>query len=138
MNFANYRDGPDPDGVDDKDAGLFPVAIPDPSGRPELAILHRPLFSGTRPEETALHPAVRAVDLNQESIWSSYCERAPEGDPPSRFGRFVSHRPGRRSRHACRFDVYHGMADDRIGVARLDLPDALPLGGVAHSPDAKV
>ena len=37
-----------------------------------------------------------------------------------------------------RFDVYYGMADDRIGVARLDLPEALPLGGLAHSPGAKV
>ena len=26
-----------------------------------------------------------------------------------------------------RFDVYYGMADDRIGVARLDLPDVLPV-----------
>lgn len=26
-----------------------------------------------------------------------------------------------------RFDVYYGMADDRIGVARLDLPDDLPI-----------
>jgi len=25
-----------------------------------------------------------------------------------------------------RFDVYYGMADNRIGVARLDLPDRLP------------
>jgi predicted GH43/DUF377 family glycosyl hydrolase len=25
-----------------------------------------------------------------------------------------------------RFDVYYGMADSRIGVARLDLPDHLP------------
>ena len=25
-----------------------------------------------------------------------------------------------------RFDVYYGMADNRIGVARLDLPDFLP------------
>jgi predicted GH43/DUF377 family glycosyl hydrolase len=25
-----------------------------------------------------------------------------------------------------RFDVYYGMADNRIGVARLDLPDMLP------------
>jgi predicted GH43/DUF377 family glycosyl hydrolase len=28
-----------------------------------------------------------------------------------------------------RFDVYYGMADSRIGVARLDLPDCLPSGG---------
>ena len=27
-----------------------------------------------------------------------------------------------------RFDVYYGMADDRIGVARLDVPECLPLG----------
>jgi HAD superfamily hydrolase (TIGR01484 family) len=56
VNFTNYHDGRDPGGVDDKDASLFPVAIPNPSGRPELAILHRPLFPGTRPEETALPP----------------------------------------------------------------------------------
>ena len=37
-----------------------------------------------------------------------------------------------------RFDVYYGMADDRIGVARLDLPDFLPPGGVADPPEAKV
>ena len=233
VDFTNYRDGRDPDRVDDKDASLFPVAIPNPSGRPELAILHRPLFPGTRPEETAAHPATRKVDLNQESIWISYCERAPEGDPPSRFGRFASHHrlaspvspwerlkigggtPPILTRHGwlivyhgvssdvdsstaerqlCysagvmvlskehpqllryrsaqpvlapelpqersgtianvvfptgidrrddlgmpdRFDVYYGMADDRIGVARLDLPEALPPEGVAHSPDAKV
>jgi beta-1,2-mannobiose phosphorylase / 1,2-beta-oligomannan phosphorylase len=32
-----------------------------------------------------------------------------------------------------RFDVYYGMADDRIGVARLDVPDSIPPGGVAGS-----
>ena len=37
-----------------------------------------------------------------------------------------------------RFDVYYGMADNRIGVARLDLPEILPPGGVADSPEAKV
>jgi predicted GH43/DUF377 family glycosyl hydrolase len=37
-----------------------------------------------------------------------------------------------------RFDVYYGMADDRIGVARLDLPDSLPTGGVAAEPKGKV
>jgi predicted GH43/DUF377 family glycosyl hydrolase len=233
VSFTNYHDGRDPDGVDDKDASLFPVAIPNPSGRPELAILHRPLFPGTRPEETALHPASRDVDLNRESIWISYCERAPKGDPLSQFGRFASHHrlaspvsqwerlkigggtPPILSRHGwlivyhgvtevdgptytgrqlCysagvmvlsrehpqqllyrsaqpvlapelpqersgtidnvvfptgidrrddlgapdRFDVYYGMADDRIGVARLDLPETLPFGGLAHSPGAKV
>ena len=37
-----------------------------------------------------------------------------------------------------RFDVYYGMADDRIGVARLDLPAALSLGGVGAQPRGKV
>ncbi|MGZ3356684.1 MAG: glycoside hydrolase family 130 protein [Isosphaeraceae bacterium] len=234
VNFTNYHDRRDPDGLDDKDASLFPVTIPNPSGRPELAILHRPLFPGTRPEETVTHPASRKIDLNRESIWISYCERAPAGDPLSRFGRFASHHclaspvapwerlkigggappiltrhgwlivyhgvseeQGRRAdaaRHLCysagvmvlssehpqkilfrsaqpvlnpelpqeqsgaianvvfptgidrrddlgmpdRFDVYYGMADDRIGVARLDLPEALPLGGLAHSPGTKL
>jgi len=31
--------------------------------------------------------------------------------------------------------VYYGMADKRIGVARLDLPDILPSEGVSDSPD---
>jgi predicted GH43/DUF377 family glycosyl hydrolase len=37
-----------------------------------------------------------------------------------------------------RYDVYYGMADNRIGVARLDLPDSLPTGGVAAQPTGKV
>ena len=37
-----------------------------------------------------------------------------------------------------RFDVYYGMADNRIGVARLNVPDCLPPGAVAHAPGAKV
>jgi beta-1,2-mannobiose phosphorylase / 1,2-beta-oligomannan phosphorylase len=32
-----------------------------------------------------------------------------------------------------RFDVYYGMADYRIGVARLDLPDFVPSVGVADA-----
>jgi beta-1,2-mannobiose phosphorylase / 1,2-beta-oligomannan phosphorylase len=32
-----------------------------------------------------------------------------------------------------RFDVYYGMADYRIGVARLDLPDFVPSAGVADA-----
>jgi predicted GH43/DUF377 family glycosyl hydrolase len=37
-----------------------------------------------------------------------------------------------------RFDVYYGMADCRIGVAWLDLPDHLPLEGSADPPEAKI
>jgi predicted GH43/DUF377 family glycosyl hydrolase len=37
-----------------------------------------------------------------------------------------------------RFDVYYGMADNRIGAARLDLPDQLPTEAVADSAEARV
>ena len=70
--FASY-DGIEFGNVDDKDASLFPAVIPDPTGQPELALLHRPLFPGTRPEETACSPATREVDIDRESIWISYC-----------------------------------------------------------------
>src|SRR5271169_2622094 len=64
--FGPYQ-GIDFHEVDDKDASLFPVAIPNPSGHLEMALLHRPLFPGTRPEEIVRHPAARKVDLDRES-----------------------------------------------------------------------
>src|SRR5271163_2639078 len=70
--FRPYK-GIEFDGVDNKDASVFPVAIPDPLGKPAMAILHRPLFPGTRPEETVCKPASRVMDLYRESIWISYC-----------------------------------------------------------------
>jgi beta-1,2-mannobiose phosphorylase / 1,2-beta-oligomannan phosphorylase len=215
-------------GVDDKDASLFPVAIPNPSGKPELAILHRPLFPGTRPRETARRPESRVVDLDRESIWISYCPMSLQASEPNCLPRFTSHHrlatpvspwerlkigsgtPPILTRHGwliiyhgvsetaepsndghdlcysagvmllskehpqviryrsaepvltpvlpqerrgtianvvfptgidrrddlgspTRFDVYYGMADYRIGVARLDLPDFVPPVGVADA-----
>jgi predicted GH43/DUF377 family glycosyl hydrolase len=35
-----------------------------------------------------------------------------------------------------RFDIYYGMADDRIGVARLDVPETLPASASAHPASA--
>src|ERR1017187_10460728 len=78
--FAS-SDGIDFDNVDDKDASLFPAIIPDPSGQPELAMLHRPLFPGTRPEETACCPGQRDVDIDRESIWISYCRMTSNNKP---------------------------------------------------------
>ena len=37
-----------------------------------------------------------------------------------------------------RFDVYYGMADNRIGVANSDVPERLPPGALADPPQAKV
>jgi predicted GH43/DUF377 family glycosyl hydrolase len=230
--FEPY-DGIEFDGIDNKDASIFPVAVPNPSGQPAMAVLHRPLFPGTRPEETACHPASREVDLDRESIWISYRSMSIAGREPYHLCHFTSHHrlatpvspwerlkigggtppiltrhgwliiyhgvsemaePGNDGHQLCysagvmvlskenprviryrsvepvltpelpqerrgtipnvvfptgidrrddlgspdRFDVYYGMADKRIGVARLDVPDSLPPGGVADSPEAKV
>ena len=88
--------GIDFDEVDDKDASFFPVAIPNPSGHLELALLHRPLFPGTRPEETACLRAHRKLDIDRESIWISYCpvglrETAGGIGRPVHFQQFASH-----------------------------------------------
>jgi predicted GH43/DUF377 family glycosyl hydrolase len=235
LGLATFRsyEGIKFEGVDNKDASVFPVAIPDPSGQPALAILQRPLFAGTRPEDTACCPAPRLVDLHRECIWISYgstniadCEpfhlcqfgshhrlatpvapwerlKIGGGTPPilTRHGwltvyhgvselpafsgsarelyysagvlvlsevaphiiRYRSREPvltpelpqerqgiaanvvfptaiDRRDDLGCpdRFDIYYGMADQRIGVARLDVPERLPLGGLADPPLATV
>jgi predicted GH43/DUF377 family glycosyl hydrolase len=230
--YAHWH-GIDLSSVDDKDASLFPVAIPNSSGHHELGMLHRPLFPGTRPEETACHPTSREVDLDHESIWISYCPPALNGAEPERLDRFTSHHrlatpvspwerlkigagtppiltrhgwlivyhgvsevtgAGGDGHHLCysagvmvlsqkhprviryrsvdpvltpvlpqerdgtvanvvfptgidrrddlgtpdRLDVYYGMADNRIGVARLDLPEEIPAEATADAPGAKV
>jgi len=214
------------DEVNDKDASFFPVAIPNPSGQPELALFHRPLFLGTRPEETVCLNVQRDVDVDRESIWISYSPAGlldtAGGVSPAHVQQFTSHHrlatrvsPWKRLKigagtppiltrhgwlilyhgvseveqsksvgyHLCysagvmllskehpqvvlyrsaqpvltpllpqerqgtianvvfptgndrrddlsspdRFDIYYGMADNRIGVARLDLPEHMPL-----------
>jgi beta-1,2-mannobiose phosphorylase / 1,2-beta-oligomannan phosphorylase len=230
--FEPY-DGIDFVHVDNKDASLFPVAIPNHAGKMQLAIIHRPLFPGTRPEETASQAESRLVDLDHESIWISYCPMALDGLKPNQVGLFNSHHRlatpveawerlkigcgtppiltrhgwlilyhgvseiagpgngGRQLRYSAglmvlskehpqviryrspdpvltpesqdelrgtianvvfptgidrrddlglpdRFDVYYGMADSRIGAARLDLPEILPTVGFADAPEATV
>ena len=187
-------------------------------------MIHRPLFPGTRPEETACQPASRELDIDRESIWISYCPTDLKGGEP-RLASFTSHHrlacpvspwerlkigggtppilsrhgwlivyhgvsdlsePGTNEHKLCysagvmilskehpqiiryrskqpvltptlpqecqgtvanvvfpsgidrrddlgmpdRFDIYYGMADNRIGVACLDVPEFLPSGGV--------
>jgi predicted GH43/DUF377 family glycosyl hydrolase len=209
------------DNVDNKDSCVFPVDVPDPSGGRALAILSRPLFPGTRPEEKATDQTNKEPDIHLESIWISYRDisidpkerydlshftahhrlAAPEmpweklkigvGAPPilTRHGWMIIYhgvcdvsdptKPGFHLSYSAgvmvlskenpcnivyrspkpvlvpelpeerigiignvvfptgidrrddlgtpdRFDVYYGMADDRIGVARLDVPRNLP------------
>lgn len=74
MEFAIFMpyEGVDFDDVSNKDALVFPVAIPDPLGRPAMALVHRPLFPGTGPDEKLRGPNTRAVDFLRESVWISY------------------------------------------------------------------
>ncbi len=79
--------------VDNKDAVVFPVPIPNHAGNPQMALLHRPLFPGTRPEEKAVsRRGSRVNDLDRESIWISYCPVTPVGPTEApRPGVFNSH-----------------------------------------------
>ena len=221
--FAPYH-GIDFVHVNNKDASLFPAAIANHAGKMQMALLHRPLFPGTRPEETARQHGRREVDIDHESIWISCCPMPTDSVEVQQMGLFNSHRrlaapvapwarlkvgagtppiltrhgwlviyhgvselasQGDGTHHLCysagvmvlsrehpcqiryrsaqpvltpmlprersgtvanvvfptgidrrddlglpdRFDVYYGMADDRIGVARLDLPHSLPSEG---------
>ncbi len=219
--FMPY-DGVDFNDIDNKDGLLFPVAIPDVAGRPAMAIIHRPLFPGTGPDETIHCQTPREVDVLRESIWISYhslvneiCDKHHHlchfdsherlaipvaaweqlkiggGTPPilTPHGWLVLYHgvcealdepgPARKLRYSAgllvlseshprliqyrslepvltpelpeeregtvanvvfptgvdrrddlglpnRFDVYYGMADNRIGVARLDFPEHVP------------
>lgn len=227
LGLATFRPfaGIEFNGVDDKDASIFPVAIPEPSGIPAVAIIHRPLFPGTRPEEKVCDEDYCLLDLHRESIWISYCPLNEPGDEPYHLCHFSSHRrlaspvapwerlkigggtPPILTRHGwmviyhgvsevddtqklrysagililsredphviryrspepiltpespeelkgvvanvvfptaidCRtdiglpdrFDVYYGMADDRIGVAKLNVPEVLQQGTPADPP----
>jgi predicted GH43/DUF377 family glycosyl hydrolase len=89
-SFHSYE-GIEFSGIDNKDACLFPVAIPNPSNVLELATLHRPLFPGTLPEETMTMDKHREVDLQRESIWISYSPKASERHEPHRLRQFTSH-----------------------------------------------
>lgn len=80
--------------VDDKDAVVFPALIEDSHRRPSVAMLHRPLFPGTRPEDIAQPEGKPPSKPELESIWISYWHWTEE--PQHRaapLGRkFVAHR----------------------------------------------
>jgi len=115
-------------GIDNKDATGFPVAIPNPAGVPELAILHRPLFPGTLPEDVMAKDGDRIVDLHKESIWISYSSMPLMGEDPHQLSNFTSHHrlaapvspwealkigsgtPPVMTRHGWLI-VYHGVSD---------------------------
>lgn len=113
VGLATFRsyDGLDFNGVDNKDALVFPVPIPDPHGQSAMAIIHRPLFSGTHPHETARQPRPRPLDLHRESIWISYCPTAMQGCEPHQL---------------CHFDSHHRLAAPVASWERLKIGGGAP------------
>jgi predicted GH43/DUF377 family glycosyl hydrolase len=221
LGLVHYMlyEGIDFNDIDDKDASIFPADIPSPHGHASIGMLHRPLFPGTRPEETVKQQQGRKIDVHKESIWISYYNLGQDetmqyakftsnhrlayplqpweslkigtGAPPvlTRHGWLVVYHGVHElegstasSRKLCysagvmilsekdpqkilyrsskpvlvpelpeetigtignvvfptgtdrrddigqpnRIDVYYGMADDRIGVAKMEIPDTLP------------
>lgn len=213
-------------GINNKDASVFPVDIPSRHGHLSVAMLHRPIFPGTSPEETIRKAKGRKIDIHRESIWISYCNLNEGPATNLRDAKFTSHHrlaspaasweklkigagaPPVLTKHGwmivyhgvhelegstknnpklCysagvmilsekkpqkilyrstepvlvpelpeetvgtianvvfptgtdrrddigqpyRIDVYYGMADDRIGVSKMNIPDILPPGALA-------
>lgn len=77
--------------LNNKDASLFPIAIPNHVGKMQMAILHRPLSPGTLPEETVYKGKEHIVNLDHISIWILYCPMPHEGIEPQHIGLFNSH-----------------------------------------------
>ena len=71
VHYLSYKHL-DFNGIDDKDASVFPAEILSPRGHRSIGLLHRPLFPGTRPEETSKLAKDRQIDIPKESIWISY------------------------------------------------------------------
>jgi len=70
----DQEEGIDFGAYDDKDALLFPEPVPDPQGRPSLAMIHRPMYRIMEPDGLVRDDVVppEARDRRQ-SMWISYC-----------------------------------------------------------------
>jgi len=89
-SFTPYE-GIEFNGIKNKDAVSFPLAIPNPSGDLELGILHRPLFPGTLPEDNVTRDENCKVNVHRQSIWISYSSLALAGTDPRQLSHFTSH-----------------------------------------------
>ncbi|HLS11351.1 MAG TPA: hypothetical protein VK050_04270 [Flavobacteriaceae bacterium] len=71
VEFSPYKKI-DFNGINNKDASFFPTDLPSPHNHISMAMLHRPLFWETTPEETVKKEIARVIDKHRESIWISY------------------------------------------------------------------
>ncbi len=74
LHFASEPGVPDlnADAIANKDALVFPEAVPDPHGRPAVAIIHRPTLPRILPHDTERGGIAAERQLPAESIWISY------------------------------------------------------------------
>ncbi len=77
--------------VDDKDASFFPTELPSPHDHKSIAMLHRPLFPETIPEETVKLSKERDIDKHRESIWISYFNLIEGKETCLQNAKFTSH-----------------------------------------------
>ena len=80
-------------GINNKDAVMFPLPVCSPHQHVAMAMLHRPLFPGTSPEETKHSAADRRIGEHHECIWISYCHINHTVEKPYRLPKFVSNQP---------------------------------------------
>jgi len=102
------------DGIDNKDALIFPIAIPAPDGRLTLAMVHRPLFPGTTPEKTVQRKWPRCIDIQHESIWISY-SFCPLTQPCNK-----------KLNHLCHFESHRRLASPASPWEKLKIGGGAP------------
>ena len=88
--FALYKPI-DFNNVDDKDASFFPTDLPSPHNHNSIAMLHRPLFPDSIPEETIKQGDNREIDEHKESIWISYFNLTKGKSTSLKNAKFTSH-----------------------------------------------
>lgn len=91
-DFAPYK-RIDFNGIYNKDACMFPLPVNSPHQHTAMAMLHRPLFPGTDPEETKKMPINRRISDHHECIWISYCHINEQIAKPYHLPKFVSNQP---------------------------------------------
>ena len=80
-------------GVDNKDACIFSSSVLSKHNHLSMAMLHRPLFPGTRPEDIMKASINRKIEHHHECIWISYCHVKMDPDKPKHLARFESNQP---------------------------------------------
>lgn len=73
VQFESHDDGDiEFNTTSNKDACFFPVSFPSPYNTQSIAMIHRPLYPETIPEETIKKGENRKINEYRESIWISY------------------------------------------------------------------